>query len=201
MVAVLDYHQFVSAQQPFLLELDRGAYAEVVAYCHLVGAAEDYGLILPVSLVGGGERVDEAVSAHPFHIGAAAKVQLYAAGQKVATKDGGIAQNPGALGLAHYGGKLLEHHSPINGNEILCKCGTFVHSHWRELGAVPHEHQTAVHSRAHEAYQVIQQIARAEDGGDILHRSIYTYERGLIHNKESASGLVGIEGEVAHALA
>ena len=52
LVAVLDYHQLVPAQQALLLELDSGAYAEIVAYGHLVGAAQHYRFILPIGFVG-----------------------------------------------------------------------------------------------------------------------------------------------------
>ena len=69
LVAVLHYHEFVAAHQLFFVVLHLRPDARVVAVSPLVGAAEDHGLLLSITGICIGQRVNQLRTRNAGNIG------------------------------------------------------------------------------------------------------------------------------------
>ena len=198
LVAVLDRHQLVVADEAFLLELDGAAYAGIVAVGPFVRTAEDHGVILPVAGKGVRKGINQLAAVYSFDLGiwGAAETKFIQRNLDILAdklpQGSGVGEYPRVLLLAHDRAESGEAGGPETAHIALVQGRTHFGSDRRQLSRITGDYQLAVHTVAHELEQVFKQISRAEGGGGTL-LAVYAYERGLVHYEQGVLELVGTE--------
>ena len=155
LVAVLDYHKFLSPDHPLLIVEDLRPDAGIVAVGPLVRTAQDYRVVLGIIReVGRVQGLYQFAARDPHHIVETFGPQSYLVRSiyripegvfgNEGPEPGGVPEDPGLLLLANHFCKGTVPH-PAEAVHILSgKCRGGIQADRRQLGRVPYQYEPAV---------------------------------------------------------
>ena len=211
LIAVLYNHQFIVTHQTFLPELHCRSDTQIVLYRPLVRTAENDSLILIIVTICVRNLLYQITSRYPLDISELLHLQPQIADvhnprtilqfRYHLTDQSRIIQNTRLALLTHNSGKFRENGSAHHSHIIVKQRRAGIQTHRRQLRRVTDQNHLASCTGTHKRYEVLKQIARTERRSRLLLAGIDTYQRHLIHDKESILVLVRSQTELTEAVA
>ena len=211
LIAVLDDHQLVVADQFLLLELHCRADSEIILDRTPVGTAQDHCFILSITGIGIRNRIYQFSPSDAMHIVKPGHfksqvAQVHDSRTIVQFRDeladqGRVVQDSRLLLLTHHRGQLGKDGSSHHGHIIPRKCRRSIQTYWRKLCRVPYKDHLAAHPRTDESDQVFKEISCTESRRGLLLTCVNSYQRHLIHHEKSLLVLVRSQGELSESVA